>query len=439
MFRIPIFFTDFGRGRPGLDTAQISKALLANGRPSSLLPCPACAARPFVTVPQADRLVFSLTFAIRISPDSWKPHSAEPAGAKPPHALQEFCRYGNIYRLLQYSHPHIVQFSAIAPTPRVMLSILFPTLLGCGVLVESVKASYVLAARAVSAAEAQAPKAAASNNNNGQKEAPAVNKEQPKESPPPAKEPVAVKEVAQPPKESPKEHVAKEPPKVEQKPVEKKTDARPPEMEPAVPPQVQALKPAADVKVSKPPGDAETSTNTMVDPKNPQAAVASSVSSMPSSSLLNPSFSSSQSINAAEAMQVSTTISPLLIAALAGIGGVAILSVLFFSYARYRRRCEVTTALLVKSVQEFGEHEAAETKPKGVYIVTGTYTPTLGDELRVEVGERIAVLTEFDDGWVQGIRIDKDNMKGVLPRRCLNMPELGGDLVVSEQILEEKW
>ncbi|KAL1915410.1 uncharacterized protein VTP21DRAFT_6868 [Calcarisporiella thermophila] len=140
--------------------------------------------------------------------------------------------------------------------------------------------------------------------------------------------------------------------------------------------------------------------------------------------------STMQSINAAEGQQVSTGISTGLIAGLGCAGGLIAMTVGFFSYARYRRRREITSALIAKSAAEFGDSPSQREKgqvkpgngrPKGTYTVVATYTPTLGDELEVQPGDQVTVLTEYDDGWVQGINLTRGNVKGVLPKRCLDM------------------
>lgn len=50
-----------------------------------------------------------------------------------------------------------------------------------------------------------------------------------------------------------------------------------------------------------------------------------------------------------------------------------------------------------------------------------TYNPTLLDELRVSVGEYVAVVNEFDDGWGYCEKIgDADGAAGVVPLECLD-------------------
>lgn len=56
----------------------------------------------------------------------------------------------------------------------------------------------------------------------------------------------------------------------------------------------------------------------------------------------------------------------------------------------------------------------------GIYRVTATYTPTLNDEMVVQMGDEIEVLVEYDDGWCQGINLSRDHIKGVFPQHCLD-------------------
>ncbi|KAK9718286.1 hypothetical protein K7432_005631 [Basidiobolus ranarum] len=58
------------------------------------------------------------------------------------------------------------------------------------------------------------------------------------------------------------------------------------------------------------------------------------------------------------------------------------------------------------------------------YIVSNTYTPTLGDELEIFPGDQVTVIVEYDDGWVQGINETRGRVKGVFPKHCIeSIPE----------------
>jgi hypothetical protein len=56
----------------------------------------------------------------------------------------------------------------------------------------------------------------------------------------------------------------------------------------------------------------------------------------------------------------------------------------------------------------------------GVYTVVATYSPTLSDEIDIQIGDQVEVLVEYDDGWCQGINLSRNNAKGVFPKHCLD-------------------
>ncbi|KAI8579552.1 hypothetical protein K450DRAFT_241510 [Umbelopsis ramanniana AG] len=62
----------------------------------------------------------------------------------------------------------------------------------------------------------------------------------------------------------------------------------------------------------------------------------------------------------------------------------------------------------------------AESQPLGTYTVISTYTPTLGDELEIQPGDRVEILVEYDDGWVTGRNVSKGGVKGVFPKHCID-------------------
>ncbi|ORY02627.1 hypothetical protein K493DRAFT_346613 [Basidiobolus meristosporus CBS 931.73] len=51
------------------------------------------------------------------------------------------------------------------------------------------------------------------------------------------------------------------------------------------------------------------------------------------------------------------------------------------------------------------------------YTVVSTYTPTLGDELEIYPGDKVTVIVEYDDGWIQGINETRGRVKGMEARR----------------------
>lgn len=56
----------------------------------------------------------------------------------------------------------------------------------------------------------------------------------------------------------------------------------------------------------------------------------------------------------------------------------------------------------------------------GVHAVVATYSPTLSDEIDIQVGDQVQVLVEYDDGWCQGINLSRGHAKGVFPKHCLD-------------------
>ncbi|CAO3689223.1 unnamed protein product [Rhizopus stolonifer] len=67
------------------------------------------------------------------------------------------------------------------------------------------------------------------------------------------------------------------------------------------------------------------------------------------------------------------------------------------------------------------KHAAVNNRPvtqHKIGIIAATFTPTLYDEMDVQIGDQVRVLIEFDDGWCQGINLNNNTM-GVFPRHCL--------------------
>ncbi|RUS18553.1 hypothetical protein BC937DRAFT_88628 [Endogone sp. FLAS-F59071] len=88
---------------------------------------------------------------------------------------------------------------------------------------------------------------------------------------------------------------------------------------------------------------------------------------------------------------------------------------------------------LFKALGGGGAHIAAqeESKPIGTFTVLSTFTPSMPDELEVQLGDKVTVLTEYDDGWVTGINESRGRLRGVLPRTCLDYDTLSGGSKVS--------
>lgn len=61
------------------------------------------------------------------------------------------------------------------------------------------------------------------------------------------------------------------------------------------------------------------------------------------------------------------------------------------------------------------------TGKREIYSVARTFVPTLLDELRISVGDRVIVVNEFDDGWAYCEKVgDPDGAAGVVPLECLD-------------------
>lgn len=78
-----------------------------------------------------------------------------------------------------------------------------------------------------------------------------------------------------------------------------------------------------------------------------------------------------------------------------------------------------------KETSTFDQYEVTpissqQTQSLGLYKVVATYTPTLGDEIVVDIGDQVELLVEYDDGWCQGINVSKNHAKGVFPRHCIS-------------------
>jgi len=56
-----------------------------------------------------------------------------------------------------------------------------------------------------------------------------------------------------------------------------------------------------------------------------------------------------------------------------------------------------------------------------LHNVVSTYSPTLGDELEIQPGDKVAIVIEYDDGWCQGINHSRGGTKGVFPKHCVDM------------------
>lgn len=137
---------------------------------------------------------------------------------------------------------------------------------------------------------------------------------------------------------------------------------------------------------------------------------------------------------------VSTGLSTPLVGGIAGVGGIIVVAAGFFAVVRYRKQKDLTKKVSSNansftvpgtiqsssaiSASAFPPHAPYERlddpKPVGTFTVISTYTPTLGDELDIQPGDKVTVLVEYDDGWVQGINESRGRQKGVFPKHCVD-------------------
>ncbi|CAI2173830.1 6289_t:CDS:2 [Funneliformis geosporum] len=115
------------------------------------------------------------------------------------------------------------------------------------------------------------------------------------------------------------------------------------------------------------------------------------------------------------------------IAGLTTVGGVMVLVTGLFAFVRRKKNKEMTNSIVSTSATAWEQQNSAyetmdeETKPLGSYSVIATYAPALADELDIQPGDKVTILVEYDDGWVQGINETRGGTKGVFPRHCVDM------------------
>ncbi|ORY98691.1 hypothetical protein BCR43DRAFT_487985 [Syncephalastrum racemosum] len=71
------------------------------------------------------------------------------------------------------------------------------------------------------------------------------------------------------------------------------------------------------------------------------------------------------------------------------------------------------------AAQASQEPDPWQQTPIGTYTVVSTYTPTLDDELYVQLGDRVQVFVEYDDGWCLGANLSANGARGVFPQHCV--------------------
>lgn len=58
-----------------------------------------------------------------------------------------------------------------------------------------------------------------------------------------------------------------------------------------------------------------------------------------------------------------------------------------------------------------------------ILVVERTFTPNLSDELTISPGERVRVVTIYNDGWCFVRKLGADAEEGVVPYECLGNPD----------------
>ncbi|KAJ9085950.1 hypothetical protein DSO57_1009001 [Entomophthora muscae] len=129
-----------------------------------------------------------------------------------------------------------------------------------------------------------------------------------------------------------------------------------------------------------------------------------------------------------------------LIVFLSILGGL-ILAIGVTMYLLYNSRSETKRHLLLKSQDSqklppsdenastvLANSQYATSIPLNTeHVVTTTYIPTLSDELLVHPGDKVTIFKEYDDGWVQGANLTRNNTKGVFPKYCILPQEYSTD------------
>ncbi len=109
------------------------------------------------------------------------------------------------------------------------------------------------------------------------------------------------------------------------------------------------------------------------------------------------------------------------------VGGAFVVVTGLFAFVRKKKNKEMTKNIVSTSATAWEQQNSTfekideETKPIGSYTVVATYTPALDDELDIQPGDKVTILVEYDDGWVQGINETRGGAKGVFPRHCVDM------------------
>lgn len=127
--------------------------------------------------------------------------------------------------------------------------------------------------------------------------------------------------------------------------------------------------------------------------------------------------------------------------ALIGIVGVLFVSFIFvFVCIRRKKSREQTKEIIIKSATAFEQQSTYEKldepeapRPLGRYTAVAVYTAAMYDELDIEPGDKVTILVEYDDGWVQGINETRGCVKGVFPGSCIDKNNNGPALMLGKR------
>jgi len=116
------------------------------------------------------------------------------------------------------------------------------------------------------------------------------------------------------------------------------------------------------------------------------------------------------------------------IIALISCGGVVVIIAIIFAFVRKRRYKKMTDNTVIPSTvsweQQNNEYKKTEdNEPQSLKscVVIATYTPTYVDELNIQLGDKVIILAEYDDGWIRGINETRGGAEGVFPKNCVDM------------------
>ncbi|CAH1758560.1 11704_t:CDS:2 [Entrophospora sp. SA101] len=114
-------------------------------------------------------------------------------------------------------------------------------------------------------------------------------------------------------------------------------------------------------------------------------------------------------------------ISMVTIIALISAGGVVILMIIIFAFIRKRRLGKMANQANIITLDQQNNLyiEMKENEPQS-YTTVATYTPNMSDELNIQLGDKVTILAEYDDGWVLGVNETRGGIKGVFPKNCGN-------------------